>query len=205
MDRRELLTQAFGKVTATDDLESNSSQSQKLQTDASFRKFANLSLPKRGALSTGLEPFAGTWNATQAMHLLRRTLFGFTQANLTQALSLNAGTCVDALLNIVDETIAPPLAVSALETVTLGETWINAPYEGTLQRQRGNSLQNWWTGLMLSQGFSLREKMVLFWHNHLATEIDATADAAASYRQNVLLRKFAVGNFKELVKQYQYE
>lgn len=171
------------------------------RTDSVFAKYANAALPKRAALTTGLEPFAGTWDKAHARHLLRRCLFGFTKADLDKALGLTAATCVDALLDVADETIPPPVVVESTDSVAVGQTWITAPYDGTLNGPRGRSFQNWWMGLILGQKFSIREKMVVFWHNQLPSEIDAVGDPRASHAQNVLLRKFAVGNFKDLVRQ----
>jgi len=53
---------------------------------------------------------------------------------------------------------------------------------------------------MLKQGVSLREKMTLFWHNHFVSEYDVVSDSRLMYKQNVLLRENAFGNFKQLVK-----
>lgn len=53
---------------------------------------------------------------------------------------------------------------------------------------------------MVNQDRSIREKMVLFWHNHFVTETNTVDNALFCYRYNVLLREHALGNFKELVK-----
>ena len=42
--------------------------------------------------------------------------------------------------------------------------------------------------------------MVLFWHNHLATEDSVTEQAFMAYYTNVILRKHALGNFKQMVR-----
>jgi uncharacterized protein (DUF1800 family) len=170
-------------------------------TDAVFAKYANAALPKRAAVSTGLEAYAGTWDQRHATHLLRRVLFGFTKADLDKAMSLNAATCVDTLLNVIDETIAPPVVVETTDTVPPGQTWVTAAYDGTLDGPRRRSFQYWWMGLIANQSFSIREKMVVFWHNHFPSELDVIGDARYGYAQNALFRKSALGNFKALVKQ----
>ena len=43
--------------------------------------------------------------------------------------------------------------------------------------------------------------MILFWHNHFATEAQDIGDARYVYKHHSLLRKFALGNFKDLVKE----
>ncbi len=84
-----------------------------------------------------------------------------------------------------------------------GTTWVNLAL--TELRDRGPQLRNylkaWWIGLMVKQRISIRESMTLFWHNHFATETLVVQDSRMMYKQNALLRRFALGNFKELVKQ----
>ena len=96
--------------------------------DAAFSAFANRALPKRAAITAGLEPFAGAWNKGQASHLLRRCLFAFTPADIEKAMGLSMAACVDALLNVSAEAPpAPPLAYEAGETaVASGQTWIGS-------------------------------------------------------------------------------
>ncbi len=195
MERREILFNSLLKGVTP------SAPTRVAGTDAVFAKYANPALPKRAVISAGLEPFSGTWDKRQAMHLLGRTQFGFTKSDVDKALTLTAATCVDALLNYADEIIAPPVVVESTDTVPVGETWVTAAYDGTINGLRGRSLQSWWMRIIVSQSFSIREKMVLFWHNFLPSEIDAVGDARLSYIQNVLLRKSALGNFKDLIRQ----
>lgn len=169
--------------------------------DASFSRFANAALPKRAAVAAGVEPYPGAWNRTQAQHLLRRTLFGLSQPDVDKALSLDATTAVDALLDLPAAAPPPPLVVSATETaIPVGQTWIDAAYDGNLNGERGRSLQHWWMGLLLNQGFSIREKMTLFWHNHFAAELRDVGDAHMMHIELAMLRANALGNFKDLVR-----
>ncbi len=163
---------------------------------------ANQVLPKRAAISAGLESYTGAWGADQASHLLRRALFGFKKTDLTNALNQNIGNCVDALLTFTDVPPTPPLATDIKETqVAIGQTWVTAPYDGAINFLRTQSLRSWWLGLLLNQDFSLREKMTLFWHNHFPSDGGTVTDARYLYKQNALFRKNAVGNFKNLVKE----
>ena len=54
---------------------------------------------------------------------------------------------------------------------------------------------------MFKESLSIREKMVLFLHNHFSNERDKVNYPQYMYQQNQLLRKFALGNFKQLVKE----
>ena len=53
---------------------------------------------------------------------------------------------------------------------------------------------------MVNQNVSLKEKMTLFWHNHFSTETDTVDDSRYLYKHNALLRSFAFGNFKAMIK-----
>lgn len=174
----------------------------KVAKDAAFTRHANAAVPARAAVPAGVEPYGGPWNRTQAMHLLRRTLFGFTKADLDKAMSLGAAAAVDALLDVPAEAPAPPLVVSTAETtIPVGTTWVDTPYIGDRNYERGRTLQSWWMGLILGQGFSLRERMTLFWHNHFATEWQDIGDSHHSYYHLARLRTACLGNFKNLARQ----
>ena len=54
---------------------------------------------------------------------------------------------------------------------------------------------------MLSTPTPLTEKMTLFWHNHFATSQQKVRSAQLMYRQNVLLRSYALGNFGALLRE----
>jgi uncharacterized protein (DUF1800 family) len=112
---------------------------------------------------------------------------------------------LDILLNA--ETVpAPPVnnyndAAFTDPTVQPGQTWVNSVYDGNANGRRYISYKSWWIGLMLNQNTSLHEKMILFWHNHFATETVDIGDARYVYKHHMLLRKYALGNFKDFVKE----
>lgn len=53
---------------------------------------------------------------------------------------------------------------------------------------------------MITQGYSLREKMVLFWHNHYVSEVSKVSLPQRMYWQNKLLRDYAMGNLIDFTK-----
>jgi uncharacterized protein (DUF1800 family) len=102
----------------------------------------------------------------------------------------------------------PPLNFYDTETykdpqgIKFGETWVKAAYgDGTVNSKRRASYKYWWVLQMANQKRNIQEKMVLFWHNHFATEVNSFSDARFAYIHNTVLRKYALGNFKEFVKQ----
>ena len=87
-------------------------------------------------------------------------------------------------------------------------TWVDATYTQGLNTQKGRrnqSLFSWHLQQLHEQGVSLREKMTLFWLNHFGTNYDNTNDPRVHYRFGQLLREFATGDARELVKRVTIE
>jgi len=62
-------------------------------------------------------------------------------------------------------------------------------------------LQGWWLNRMLFTPHPLVERMTLFWHNHFATSIAKITKPALMLQQNMLFRKYALGDFRELLRE----
>jgi uncharacterized protein (DUF1800 family) len=73
------------------------------------------------------------------------------------------------------------------------------------ERRRGLGLAHLWLEKMHSDEFPLREKMVLFWHNHFVSDIQKVKVSYAMWRQNVLFREMAFGNYRELTRKILYD
>lgn len=155
---------------------------------------------------SGLIPYTGAFGKAELVHLLRRALFGVTQSDINLFKNKRLDEVVQTLL------ITPPVSPPPLNyynggnytdpNVPAGQTWINAPYtDGAANSRRINSFKSWWAGQMLGQNASLYEKMVLFWHNHFATETAGISDARFVYKHHQLIRTFAFGNFRQFTKQ----
>ena len=149
--------------------------------------------PEEARVTAGLEPYQGPWNAQAAAHLLRRTIFGPTKSEIAYA----ASQSLEGMIALLGQDQPPP---SPPVDPTTGLTWIGKVFDSASDSRYQGYLKSWWMGLMASQGISIREKMVLFWHNHFPTEYQTVPDSRFMYRQNALFRSFALGNFKELVK-----
>jgi len=165
----------------------------------------NSPMPAENALSTfaGLEPYAGKWVAREAAHLLRRTTFGPTKAEIEWARTQGLQAVLDRLFE--DHPLPDP-PVNHDETgdprVDIGEIWLDAPYASgiNLRKYRKESFKAWTIGLAIDQGISIREKLTLFWHNHFAITELFTKDPKVLYQYSKTLRSHAWGNFRELVK-----
>ena len=153
-------------------------------------------------LSLSLDPYTGPWGYSQAAHLLRRTMFGARAKDIDSIQKMTMSQAVDALLANDPPPSDAPLVWYHIESggVVDGQTWIHLDYNVTNDFNRSQSLAGWCINLLLTQKLSIREKMVLFWHNHFATGITTVSDARYSYKQNLLLRANALGNYKSFVK-----
>lgn len=152
--------------------------------------------------STGLEAYTGSWGTAEVKHLLGRTLFGYKLGEINSFVSKGMDTAVADLLKPGNQSPAGPLNnySNSDPNVPLGQTWVGAPFDVTWNGQRIQSFKTWWAGIILNQQPSILEKMVLFWHNHFATETDTIQDSRSVYDHHVMLRSMALGNFKNLVK-----
>ena len=164
---------------------------------------------KRYRTQSGLNPYVGPWTDTELLHLLKRTLFGVKKSDLAYFSGRSMDSVVDELLNPVVTAPAPPVKEYANPTtpgvvvdtgVMQGTTWINdINNDGTIQSLRRSSYKKWLTGNMINQDRSILEKMVLFWTDHFGNEATDVGNANWMYRQHLLIRQFALGNFKNFV------
>ena len=172
-------------------------------------EFANKVLPHFGSRSTTtLAPYAGAFGTTELSHLLRRTLFGLTKADLAAFSGMTLDQSLTALLTL-SAAPSPPLnayndANFTDADIPAGQTWVNAAANTNsvnANSRRRKNFKQWWVGLMLNQERNLTEKMALFWHNHFATQTYIYSDARYAYKHHALLRANALGNFKTLTRQ----
>jgi uncharacterized protein (DUF1800 family) len=151
------------------------------------------------------EKYTGSFGKDEKKHLLSRTLFGHTLKNLKEIQNLNLDQTI-ALLFAESPVIDPPLnhyeAQNADTTgIPLGKTWIKAAYgDGTINSRRVTSLRGWWTRNMHLQTLNVKEKLILFWHNHFATELPDYDDARFGFAYQDAMRTYATGDFKKMVK-----
>ncbi len=179
-----------------------------LQKDTVFEKYANKELPlKVKTTRSGITPYAGPWTESQKVHLLKRTMFGVTKNDLTAIASMTVSQAVDALINAPSTNPSPPVNYYQniepdTQNIPFGQTWVNTPYDpvGTVGYYRYLSVQAWWMNNIIRQGLSIEEKMILFWHNHFATQMSAVGENRVYYNHLKLIRTHALGNFKTFVK-----
>lgn len=160
---------------------------------------------RRPSVLSGLTPYAGTFGNNELIHLLKRTLFGSSKSDIDFFKGKTMLQVVDSLLIAPTSEVPPPIkayanrADGSSDGITAGATWVTAKEDGNFNGERRTSLRAWWIGNMIHQDRTIFEKMVLFWHNHFATENIDTA-AILGYDYVAMLRKHTLGNFKTFVK-----
>lgn len=155
--------------------------------------------------NSGLNLYAGPWTKNEVQHLLKRTMFGSKLADINYFAGLTMSQAVDELLTPTAPMPAPPVndysPGTADPNVAAGSTWVNDfTTDGTLNSLRRAAFKKWWTGVMINQDRSIREKLTLFWADHFGTEMDTVSYAQLIYNHHNLLRQSCLGNFKTLIK-----
>ena len=140
-----------------------------------------------------------------ARHLLARTGFGPTDAEVRTYARLSRTEAVESLLRDVRTTAVtpPPAFVSATEPLRAprGENVTAEERRAFQQRnvREGVELRGWWMREMLATPSPLTERMTLFWHNHFVSSQQKVRFARLMYDQNAILRANALGRFDTLL------
>lgn len=150
----------------------------------------------------------------EARHLLVRTGFGATAAGIERLLPLDRAQAVDLLLGealqaddaLLPDGVSPddppvewllphwagdnPMTVRRLADPAVADA---------LLAEQGAALKAWWLGRILASAAPLRERMTLFWHGHFAAALSKVRSPQLMLRQNGLLRRHALGDFRALL------
>ena len=130
------------------------------------------------------------WNLLRVGHLYRRAAFGATWDELQTGLSAGPDKLIDELLQGRGGDDA------------FDARW--QPFADSVKKGNNDGqLAAWWLGRLLDPDnpHLLREKITLFWHNHFATSNAKVRSAGAMLGQYALLRKHALGNFRDLLQE----
>jgi uncharacterized protein (DUF1800 family) len=145
---------------------------------------------------------AYTQNLTtrQLNRLLRRATFGANPAQLKTYTGKKADVVVQQLF-ATQPVPSPPTDENQNTSHNLvwGGTGTDDATRNNFDGVRRGRLKYWWIGLMVNQPVSLLEKTTLFWQNHFVSTSTDVQDVRFLYRQNQLIRKYALGNFRDFV------
>lgn len=141
----------------------------------------------------------------EARHLLNRTSFAAQIGDIERFAQLTRAQGVDQLLAETRRQAAYPAPVWAARYERPFRPEMTPEERNKINRreqvERGLELRTWWVAEMLSTPTPFTEKMTLFWHNHFATGQQKVRVAQLMYRQNTLLRSYALGNFGAMLRE----
>lgn len=174
------------------------------------------------ALSAGLS--SGLWSVVPAQaasamgfddarHLLSRTSFGATPAEIRNLEAVDYAVAVDRLLAAPRREAMTPapdwIGMGPAELQRLQKTadaQRKAGVDGKKLevrlpvRDQGRELKNWWIEEMIATDQPLVERMTLFWHGHFTSSLMKVRYPSALFRQNALFRREALGNYASLLR-----
>ena len=143
-----------------------------------------------------------------ARHLLGRAGFAASAADIRAFAPLTRREAADRLIKSAAESITattpPPAWVHDKPPGPAKLQAMSQEERQALQRvniEHAFQLREWWFREMLTTPSPLTEKMTLFWHNHFATSQQKVRFTPLMYRQNVTLRRNALGNFGTLLRE----
>ncbi|BDY12062.1 DUF1800 domain-containing protein [Hydrogenimonas cancrithermarum] len=139
----------------------------------------------------------------EARHLLSRTSFGIRPEDLTTMQTFSYEEGVESLLDKHYDATAVEAPQWIGEPLLKRRIKDLSPTERAAlrqkQRKKGIELKIWWYERMVTAEDQLREWMTRFWHGHFTSELKKVKWPILMYRQNVLFRKHALGNFATLL------
>src|SRR6266550_7293433 len=122
--------------------------------------------------------------SARVMHLLRRTSFGYSPAQLETAQSDGFDRTIDRLID------SKPVEPRSLDAATTPGG-----------RFPITQLQQWWIDHMLATPTPFAERMTLFWHGHFTSDYRKAADNTFMYWQNLTWRRMAMTNLGSMLMQ----
>ena len=142
----------------------------------------NLARPKAGSATDWISPLGS--ESARVMHLLRRTSFGSTPAQLESALADGFNRTVDRLIET--KPVEPPQLAAA-----------SAPGGRFAVAQ----LQQWWVDHMLRTATPFAERITLFWHGHFTSDYRKAGDNTFMYWQNLTWRRMSMTDLRSMLMQ----
>lgn len=152
---------------------------------------------------TGIARYNGPWGNSEVKHLANRALFFYNQDQKAALESLSMDECLNLIFSVPAE-LEEPINFSFDEdpSVPIGESWLNKPFIKEVgQKQRNSrraSLDVWALRNLAKSPISLKEKIVLFWHNHFVTGDLRDPNFTHDYLE--VFRSDPFGNLKDLTK-----
>jgi len=159
-----------------------------------------------------LPGWLGAMSVDEARHLLTRTGFGASVDEMNSLLPLTRKQAVNRLVSRTHTHAKTPAPDWLNEYRSVDRSFFRRmrnekseesqkmrQYFQHQQRLHGQELKAWWVREMLATDSPFTEKMTLFWSNHFTSSLRKIKSPLLMYNQNLLLRKYALGNFARMV------
>lgn len=139
----------------------------------------------------------------EARHLLSRTSFGGGWGEIQALRHKEYSEAVSQLLDAARtaSTVPPPKWVEDRPLLYMNFKYFPRIKRKKMYKQRYSramELKAWWFREMIETDSPLTERMTLFWHGHFTSSHRKVKAARLMYDQNQLLRRHALGNFREM-------
>jgi uncharacterized protein (DUF1800 family) len=231
ISRRALFNAILGKIKTQDTVDPlfakysrkifKGRKYQKAIASESTLKDAN-ELNRVVPVTSGLATYSGPWTKIEALHLLKRTGFGYKKADVDSLSALPFNTAVNTVLTINSTPPSPPVnsynnTIPDENGLAYGQPWPDNPFVsgtyslgGVTNNARIESLKQWNIGVFCNQNISIKEKMSLFWYHFIPIDFEivrtgnatfvSTNSARICYSYLKLFSDNAAGNFKTLIR-----
>jgi len=141
--------------------------------------------------------------ADEARQLLVRTGFAAMPKDVAELSALTREQAVERLLLETRTSAVTPAPAWVREFIPFREIR-SLPADEKKEAQRREivkslELRGWWLREMRDTPSPLTERMTLFWHNHFVSSQQKVRSPVLMYRQNVLLRRHALGRLGDLL------
>ncbi len=195
------------------------------------RRYSSLTNPKKDIVSkpetervtnltSGLALYTGSWTTAEALHLLRRTGYGYKKTHVDQIAGMSMSAAVNLILNVDNTPPAPPVNNYNNEKpdengLPYGADWTNDAFVtneigNDTNGNRTSGLSSWSLGLAFNQDITIREKMTLFWYHFMPIDFEFVKDSSNAYANTnsaricykymKMFRDHATGNYKTLIR-----
>lgn len=156
------------------------------------------------AVSGPLAAVAAPLGFDDARHLLNRTSFAANLTDIEAFAKLSREQAADQLLawtSIYKAATPPPAWVGEFKSPRRLRSMSDDERRAARRElaEQGAELRGWWMTEMITTASPLTEKMVLFWHNHFTSSLQKVRSPVLMYRQQLVLRKHALGYFDDLL------
>lgn len=157
-----------------------------------IRTNAPVSAPLAGGgdLDPWLPSGSDQWDLNKAAHLLRRVGFGGTPQELEAVEALGRALGPDSPVDILLGTDSQPIQDAGGITLPGGEF---------LSLSDIDSQRAWWMYTAAHSPFLMKEKLVLFWHNHFSVGSKAYNSDWSLLPHTNLFRRFGMGRFRDIL------